>query len=81
MNPFEFALVAFVILGIFSLLKARLGAHRRDPRSEAGERPSIETERLRDEVRQLRERLQTLERITVDKESSLANEIERLRDR
>ena len=81
MNPFEFVLVALVILGIFSLLKARLGTHGRDPRSEAGERPSIETERLRDEVRQLRERLQTLERITVDKESSLANEIERLRDR
>ena len=37
--------------------------------------------RLREEVTQLRDRLAVLERITVEKENSLAREIEQLRDR
>ena len=37
--------------------------------------------RLREEVAMLKERLQVLERITVEKENSLAKEIESLRDR
>ena len=40
-----------------------------------------ETRRLHLEVAQLRERLAVLERITVEKENSLAREIEQLRDR
>jgi len=40
-----------------------------------------ETMRLREEVAMLKERLQVLERITVEKENSLAKEIESLRDR
>ena len=42
---------------------------------------SAESVRLREEVRMLKERIQTLERITVDKESSLAREIDDLRNR
>lgn len=41
----------------------------------------LENQRLRDEVHELKERLKVLERITVDKENSLAKEIESLRDR
>lgn len=37
--------------------------------------------RLREEVKMLKERVQTLERIAVDKENSLAREIDSLRDR
>ena len=40
-----------------------------------------ETLRLRDEVKSLKDRLAVLERITVEKENSLAREIEQLRDR
>ena len=40
-----------------------------------------ETRRLRDEVTQLKDRIQVLERIAVDKENSLAREIDGLRDR
>lgn len=45
--------------------------------------PQGETEnrRLRDEVSQLKDRIKVLERIAVEKENSLANEIESLRDR
>ena len=42
---------------------------------------SLETQRLRDEVIRLRDRLEVLERITVEKENSLVREIESLRDR
>ena len=41
---------------------------------------SLETQRLRDEVIRMRDRLEVLERITVEKENSLAREIESLRD-
>ena len=41
----------------------------------------VENQRLRDEVQELKERIKVLERITVDKENSLAKEIESLRDR
>ena len=44
-------------------------------------RDTAENVRLREEVKMLKERVQTLERITVDKENSLAREIDSLRDR
>lgn len=49
--------------------------------SGEGAPDSAETKRLREEVTRLRERLQVLERITVEKENSLEREIEQLRDR
>ena len=47
----------------------------------AAPQDSAETLRLREEVKELKERLKVLERITVDKENSLAREIDSLRDR
>jgi len=79
MNPFEFVLAIIIITGVFSLLRHRMGVRHR------WERPAVEdsqeTLRLREEVRDLKERLKVLERITVEKENSLAKEIESLRDR
>jgi hypothetical protein len=79
MNPFEFVLAIIMITGVFSLLRHRMGVRHR------WERPAVEdnqeTLRLRDEVRELKERIKVLERITVEKENSLAKEIESLRDR
>jgi hypothetical protein len=49
---------------------------RGDPPVDNGE-----TLRLREEVQELKERIKVLERITVEKENSLAKEIESLRDR
>jgi hypothetical protein len=37
--------------------------------------------RLREEVKQLKERIHVLERITTDRENSLSREIDELRDR
>ena len=78
MNPFEFVIAIVFITGIFSLLRHRMGVRHR------WERPAEDTQetlRLRDEVKELKERIKVLERITVEKENSLAKEIESLRDR
>ena len=57
-----------------------------DPRyhgdgGEISAQDQAENLRLREEVKELKERLKVLERITVEKENSLAKEIESLRDR
>jgi hypothetical protein len=79
MNPFEMVAVIVVAVMIASVLRAKY-AHRHGP-ADAVPQDNSETLRLRDEVRELKERLKVLERIAVDKENSLAKEIESLRDR
>ena len=80
-------MVAFIVAVVMaaSVLRAAFGArHRRrdrDQERDVAPRDDGETVRLRDEVKQLKERLQVLERITVEKENSLEREIEALRDR
>ena len=68
---------------IAGIIKARFGYSRRHYRGDDGRSQiaAAETERLREEVKQLKERLHVLERITVEKENSLEREIESLRDR
>ena len=80
MNPFEMVAVIVVAVMIASVLRAKYGHSRR---SREIENPGEHAEnlRLREEVKELKERLKVLERITVDKESSLAREIDDLRDR
>ena len=80
MNPFEMVAIIVVAVMVASVLRARYHHHRRgDP--EIGPQEHAENLRLRDEVKELKERLKVLERITVEKENSLAKEIESLRDR
>ena len=78
MNPFEMVAIIVVAVMIASVLRARYHA-RHSIDSDPAER--AENMRLRDEVKELKERLKVLERITVEKENSLAKEIESLRDR
>jgi len=70
-----------LIVMIASVLRARHGAGRSGKRQSHVGQDDAETQRLREEVKALKERLQVIERITVEKESSLEREIERLRDR
>ena len=85
MNPFEFVIILMIVIGAFQILRHRMGVptHRgaRRGRSDVVETDDAETRALRDEVRQLKERVQVLERITVEKENSLERQIEELRDR
>jgi hypothetical protein len=80
MNPFEMVAIIVVAVMIASVLRARYQSRRRGE-GEISPQEQAETLRLRDEVTQLKERMKVLERITVEKENSLAKEIESLRDR
>jgi hypothetical protein len=82
MNPFEFVLALMVLMFVFTIVRHKMGIPVRSMRQMRGEpEDSAETLRLREEVKELKERLKVLERITVEKENSLAKEIESLRDR
>ena len=82
MNPFEMVAIIVVAVMIASVLRAKYG-HQRGRRggSELSAQEHAENLRLREEVKELKERIQVLERITVEKENSLAAQIEELRDR
>ena len=81
------AVIIVAIIMVASIIRAkygygRFGRYRRGMSCmDDGGQYQVENERLRDEVTQLKERIKVLERITVDKENSLAREIESLRDR
>jgi len=85
MNGQEFVLAVIILVFAFRIISHRLGMRtgldRRwaNQQLEAGD--PRETARLYDEVKELKERIKVLERITVDRENSLSKEIESLRDR
>jgi len=71
-------IVAIVMLGV--VLKSIFRGPRHPVIFNDGQ-AKLENQRLREEVSELKERLKVIERITVEKENSLAKEIESLRDR
>jgi hypothetical protein len=76
------AIVIVAIVMIASIIKAGVRGSHRHMRSTSSDTPAqLENQRLREEVGELKERLKVIERITVEKENSLAREIESLRDR
>jgi uncharacterized protein YlxW (UPF0749 family) len=77
MGVFEMIIVIVVIGAVSSTIQVAL-KHRHD-RDKL--RASPDSDRLRDEVKQLKERLAVLERITIEKENSLERQIESLRER
>jgi phage shock protein B len=81
MNSSHWMVVLIVaIVMIASVLRAKYSGRGRH-HAELSPQDQSETLRLREEVKELKERLKVLERITVEKENSLAKEIEALRDR
>ena len=81
MGPFEMVIGIVLITAVASIVKAKMGIRRDYKGNELPLRDDAETGRLRAEVRQLKERLAVIERITIEKESSLEREIESLRHR
>jgi len=77
------AVLIVAIVMIASIFRARIrGPYRRNDNFVGNNgQAQVENHRLREEVSELKERIKVLERITVDKENSLATEIESLRDR
>jgi hypothetical protein len=88
MNPFEMVIGIVLIVTIGSVVRSVLGVRKDHKgneyhvRDRGGDDRLIEEIRsLRQEVKSLKERQAVIERITVEKESSLEREIERLRDK
>lgn len=75
------AIVIVAIIMVGSIMKAIFRGPRHPVVFNNDGQTRVENQRLRDEVSELKERIKVLERITVDKENSLAKEIESLRDR
>jgi hypothetical protein len=84
MNPFEMVVLIVAITAVASVLRAKFGVVRRH-KGEDYVRPADdrENQRLRDELRGLKERIAVLERIATDNNSGvqLDREIEALRHR
>jgi hypothetical protein len=73
-------IVAIVMVG--SIIRAGVRTGARFHYQNQAEGPArVENQRLREEVQELKERIKVIERITVEKENSLAKELESLRDR
>jgi hypothetical protein len=80
-NPFEMVAIIVVSVMIASVLRAKYSHRRRDDGGQVSAQEHAENLRLREEVKELKERLHVLERITVEKENTLSRQIEELRDR
>ena len=88
MGYLEFILGIVLIATIGGVLKARFGVRKdqwgNESQAEADPRTRSENDRLRSEIGSLKERIQVLERVITDSESSstrLDREIEQLRDK
>lgn len=83
MNPFEMVAVIVLITAIASVLRAKYKAEHGIVDDEHGTPQRLvdpDAGRMRDEVKQLKERIAVLERIATDKGRRLEDEIEALRD-
>jgi phage shock protein B len=79
-NPFSMVVGIVFIVMVASVIRAWLHS-RRPVGGSVSPEERAETMRLRDEVKQLKERIHVLERIATDRENSLSRQIEELRDR
>ncbi|WP_066516919.1 hypothetical protein [Sphingobium cloacae] len=82
MNPFEMVVAIVAITAIASVIRAKYGVLRRG-RGEAfvHRGPDPEAERLRAEVKALKDRVAVLERLATDSSTALEREFDKLRDR
>ncbi len=78
-GPSELLILILLITTLVALKRAKRS--RMEGAGATLQGQDLEKQRLHGEVDRLKERLAVLERITVEKENSLGQEIERLRDR
>ena len=81
MNQYEMVVLIVFIVMVASVLKSRVHGGRRRGTPAIDPAEQAENLRLRDEVKQLKDRIHVLERIAVEKEDTLSRQIEELRDR
>jgi len=84
MNPFEMVVAIVAITAIASVIRAKYGVVRRgrgeDFVGRADPQANAEAERLRDEVRKLKERVAVLERLATDSSTALDREFDKLKN-
>ena len=80
MNPFELVLALVIVVMVTRVIRDRY--RFQNQQDGAGRDDAVATQALRDEVQQLRQRIQVLERVITDNHgaSDLDREIARLRD-
>ncbi|HEX7876386.1 MAG TPA: hypothetical protein VF489_07340 [Sphingobium sp.] len=82
MNPFEMVVAIVAITAIASVIRAKYGVVRRHRGEEfVRQAPDPEAERLRAEVKALKDRVAVLERLATDGTSALEREFDKLRER
>lgn len=83
MNPFEMVIGIVLIVTVGSIIRAKMGVghrHRGDRfAGPHGQQGNPEADRLREEVKQLKERVAVLERLATDSTSALDREFEKLK--
>lgn len=81
-SPFTMVVCIVAIVMIAQVLKAKYGVVRRHKGEELIQRgPDPEAERLRAEVKALKDRVAVLERLATDGSTALEREFEKLKDR
>lgn len=82
MGPFEMVVAIVAITAVASIIRAKYGVVRHSKGEALIQRsPDPDTERLRAEVKALKDRVAVLERLARDGSSALEREFEKLRDR
>ena len=80
MNPFEMVVLIIAIVTIGKVVSNRRSLNR-DRHGHDVIPHDPDAGRMKDEIRQLKERIAVLERLATDSSSSLDREIEKLRDK
>ncbi len=82
MDPFQMVVAIVGITAVASVVRAKYGVVRRHKGEEFIQRgPDPEAERLRAEVKALKDRVAVLERLATDNSTALEREFEKLKDR
>lgn len=81
MNPFEMVVLIVAIVTIGSIIRAKHGVRKDRHGNPVAVSNDAESRQLRDEIKQLKERIAVLERLATDNNSAIAldREIEKLR--
>lgn len=81
MNAYEFVLALVLLVFVLGVIRHKMGIPARSMREMRGDRPSDqENERLREQVKQMQDRIRVLEQIVTDRGAETASQIEALRE-
>ena len=80
-DTFLMVVLIVLIVTVGNIIRTKMGVRRDHRGNEYQVGDDRENARLQEEVKQLKDRIAVLERITVEKENSLERQIEQLRDR